>query len=33
MPEFKVAAVNVAPAGGRAPVTDVRDLGLHEGPS
>jgi assimilatory nitrate reductase catalytic subunit len=33
MPEFKVAAVNVTRAGGHAAVTDVRDLGLHEGPS
>jgi assimilatory nitrate reductase catalytic subunit len=33
MPEFKVAAVNVAKAGGRADTTDARDLDLHEGPA
>ena len=33
MPEFKVAAVKVTPAGGHAAVTDIRDLDLHEGPS
>jgi assimilatory nitrate reductase catalytic subunit len=32
MPEFKVAAVRVAKAGGRADTTDERDLDLHEGP-
>ena len=32
MPEFKVAAVRVARAGGRAPTTDARDLDLHTGP-
>jgi assimilatory nitrate reductase catalytic subunit len=32
MPEFKVAAVTVAPAGGRTETTDARDLTLHEGP-
>ena len=31
MPEFKVAAVRVARAGGRAHTTDARDLDLHEG--
>jgi hypothetical protein len=31
MPEFKVAAVKVARAGGRAATTDERDLALHEG--
>jgi assimilatory nitrate reductase catalytic subunit len=33
MPEFKVAAVRLAPAGGRAEPTDRRDMDLHEGPS
>ena len=33
MPEFKVAAVRVARAGGRAPTTDARDLDLHPGPT
>jgi assimilatory nitrate reductase catalytic subunit len=33
MPEFKVAAVRIARAGGRSPTTDARDLALHEGPS
>jgi assimilatory nitrate reductase catalytic subunit len=33
MPEFKVAAVRVARAGGRATTTDARDLDLHEGPA
>jgi assimilatory nitrate reductase catalytic subunit len=32
MPEFKVAAVRVARAGGHAPTTDDRDLELHEEP-
>ncbi len=31
MPEFKVAAVRVARAGGRGPTTDDRDLDLHTG--
>ena len=31
MPEFKVAAVRLAPAGGRSPTTDARDLDLTEG--
>jgi assimilatory nitrate reductase catalytic subunit len=31
MPEFKVAAVRVAPAGGRTATTDARDLDLTEG--
>jgi assimilatory nitrate reductase catalytic subunit len=31
MPEFKVAAVRVRRAGGRAPTTDARDLDLHGG--
>jgi assimilatory nitrate reductase catalytic subunit len=33
MPEFKVAAVRVAPAGGRSETTDARDMTLHEGPA
>ena len=33
MPEFKVAAVRVARAGGRTETTDTRDLTLHEGPA
>jgi len=33
MPEFKVAAVRLAPAGGRGSTTDARDLELTEGPS
>jgi assimilatory nitrate reductase catalytic subunit len=32
MPEFKVTAVRVAPAGGRSETTDARDFTLHEGP-
>jgi assimilatory nitrate reductase catalytic subunit len=32
MPEFKVAAVKVARAGGHSATTDARDLALHEGP-
>jgi assimilatory nitrate reductase catalytic subunit len=32
MPEFKVAAVQVARAGGRSETIDARDLTLHEGP-
>jgi len=32
MPEFKVAAVRVEPAGGHRSPTDERDLDLHEGP-
>jgi assimilatory nitrate reductase catalytic subunit len=32
MPEFMVAAVRVARAGGHAPTTDDRDLALHEEP-
>jgi assimilatory nitrate reductase catalytic subunit len=32
MPEFKVAAVQVARAGGHTPTTDDRDLELHEEP-
>jgi assimilatory nitrate reductase catalytic subunit len=31
MPEFKVAAVRIAPAGGRTSTTDARDLDLTEG--
>ena len=31
MPEFKVAAVRIVLAGGRADTTDARDLSLHEG--
>jgi len=31
MPEFKVAAVRIAPAGGRTPTTDARDLDLTDG--
>ena len=31
MPEFKVAAVRIAPAGGRTVTTDARDLDLTEG--
>jgi assimilatory nitrate reductase catalytic subunit len=33
MPEFKVAAVKVVKAGGRADTTDSRDFDLHEGPT
>ena len=33
MPEFKVAAVKVVKAGGRADTTDARDFDLHEGPA
>jgi assimilatory nitrate reductase catalytic subunit len=33
MPEFKVAAVRLAPAGGRSSTTDARDLDLTEGRS
>ena len=33
MPEFKVAAVRVEPAGGHRSPTDERDLDLHEGPA
>ena len=33
MPEFKVAAVRVQRAGGRAETTDARDLELQEGPA
>jgi assimilatory nitrate reductase catalytic subunit len=33
MPEFKVAAVRLAPAGGRSSTTDARDLNLTEGRS
>jgi assimilatory nitrate reductase catalytic subunit len=32
MPEFKVAAVRVTPAGGHATTIDDRDLDLHDGP-
>jgi hypothetical protein len=31
MPEFKVAAVDVAKAGGRTDTTDARELDLSEG--
>jgi assimilatory nitrate reductase catalytic subunit len=33
MPEFKVAAVDVSKAGGRADTTDDRDLTVREGPA
>ena len=33
MPEFKVAAVRVEPAGGRVATTDVRDFDLQDGAS
>jgi assimilatory nitrate reductase catalytic subunit len=32
MPEFKVAAVRLSPAGGHSDMTDTRDYALHERP-